>query len=142
MEGLRLASVAMQLGCEAEHAKDTGNKQGNKDLHEVGFTENPKLAVPKEEPHCGLQCLYLWSEGERARQLFLASSLHMKWRRDSLIARDTERQLTTEERARCTYTSCSSSTVLVLHFYNTICQNTQILHLIVKTCFSPFYCTT
>jgi len=59
-------------------AKETGNEQGDKDLHEGGFTENPKLDVLKEEPHHGLQCLYLWSEEERARQLFLASSLHMK----------------------------------------------------------------
>lgn len=90
--------MAMRLGWQ--RMKHTGTEQGDKDLREGGFTENPKLAVPNEEPHCGLQRLYLWSEGERASQLFLASSLHMKWRRDSLIARDTERQLTTEGESR------------------------------------------
>lgn len=74
-------------------AKETDNEQGIKDLCEGGFTEYPKLAVLKEEPQRGLQCLHLWSKGERARQLFLASSLHMKWRRESLTARDMERQL-------------------------------------------------
>lgn len=68
----------------------------DKDLLEEHFTENRELAVPREKPHCGFQCWCLRSEGERARQLFLAPSLYVKRRRDSLIARDTERQLTTE----------------------------------------------
>lgn len=70
---------------------------GNKDLHgQEDFRAYPKVAVPKKEPLCGLQCFCLWSEEERTRPLFLVSSLHVKCRRDSLVARDKDRQLTAE----------------------------------------------
>lgn len=52
---------------------------GNKDLHgQEDFQAYPKVAVPKEEPLSGLQCLYLWSEEERTVPLFLVSALHVK----------------------------------------------------------------
>lgn len=64
------------------------------------FAENPKLAVPREKRHRGLQCRCLRSEAERARQLFLASSLCMEWRRDSLIAGEATNNRRREQDAR------------------------------------------
>lgn len=68
-------------------AEDTGNEQDDKRsslriLHSL---------CRRRSPAEGFR--YLWNEGERARQLFLASSSDMKWRRDSLIAKDMERHL-------------------------------------------------
>lgn len=104
------------------------------------FAENPKLAVPREKRHRGLQCWCLRSEAERARQLFLASSLCMEWRRDSLITGEaTNSRGESKMHVRLVF-FLNWLVFLMLHFSNALCQKTQILHLMVKTGSSPFYC--
>lgn len=55
-EGLRLSSMAAQLGYGGATRERCSNEQSYKDLSEGGFAENPKLPVLKEKPHSVCVC--------------------------------------------------------------------------------------